>query len=63
MKKFSESREQINGTAHSAAAIVTSDHAVLTLLKRLKLTNDPNEVRQVSNQLERVIFHRQFKSA
>ncbi len=41
----------------------TSDHAVVTLLKRLKATTDPNEVRQLSDQLERVIFHKQYKNA
>lgn len=63
MKKFSESRRQINEAAATAAVTNTSDHAVLTLLKRLKATSDPTEVRQLSDQLERVIFHKQFKSA
>ncbi|MBZ5728174.1 MAG: hypothetical protein LAP87_24710 [Acidobacteriia bacterium] len=40
----------------------TSDQAVLTLLKRIKATDSPKEIRQLSNQLERVIFHTQFKS-
>ena len=38
----------------------TSDNAVLTLLKRIKETNDQNEIRQLSDQLERVIFHKQY---
>jgi hypothetical protein len=44
-------------------SIDTSDNAVLTLLKRLKASNDPNEVRQLSDQLERVIFHKQYENA
>jgi hypothetical protein len=44
-----------------ATTVDTSDHALLDLLKRLKKTDDPNEVRQISDQLERVIFHKQFK--
>ncbi len=41
----------------------TSDNAVLALLKRLKTANNPNEVRQLSDQLERVIFHKQYENA
>lgn len=40
-----------------------SDKAVLTLLKRIKEANDQNEVRQLSDQLERVIFHKQYANA
>jgi hypothetical protein len=38
----------------------TSDQAVLALLKRIKETNDPKVIRQLSDQLERVIFHKQY---
>ncbi|MCL4852004.1 MAG: hypothetical protein KJZ78_11575 [Bryobacteraceae bacterium] len=38
----------------------TSDKAVLTLLKRIKETNNQNEIRQLSDQLERVIFQKQY---
>jgi len=41
----------------------TSDNAVLTLLKRIKETNDQNEIRRLSDQLERVIFHKQYANA
>jgi hypothetical protein len=41
----------------------TSDNALVTLLKRLKVTADPNEIRQLSDQIERVIFHKQFRDA
>jgi len=46
-----------------ASTIDTSDNAVLTLLKRIKETNDRNEIRQLSDQLERVIFHKQYVNA
>lgn len=39
----------------------TSDHALLVLLERIKATTDPNEIRELSHQLERAIFHKQFK--
>jgi hypothetical protein len=46
----------------STSTIDTSDNAVLTLLKRIKATDDQNEIRQLSDQLERVIFHKQYAS-
>jgi hypothetical protein len=45
------------------STIDTSDNAVLALLKRIKATNDRNEIRQLSDQLERVIFHKQYANA
>jgi hypothetical protein len=45
------------------ASIDTSDKALAAILKRLKETNDPTEIRELSGQLERVIFHKQFENA
>jgi hypothetical protein len=47
-------------TKTAPTAIDTSDNAVLALLKQIKETNDQNEIRQLSNQLERTIFHKQY---
>jgi hypothetical protein len=41
----------------------TSDSAVLSLLERIKATNELNEIRQLSDQLEQVIFHKQYANA
>src|SRR2546423_6209984 len=41
----------------------TSDNAVLALLKRIKATNNQQEIRQLSDQLKRVIFHKQYANA
>jgi len=41
----------------------TSDQAVLALLKRIKAANNATEIRRLSDQLERVIFHKQYESA
>jgi hypothetical protein len=41
----------------------TSDQALAALLNRLKATIDPAEIRQLSEQIERIVFHRQFTSA
>jgi hypothetical protein len=45
------------------SATDTSDDAVRTLLKRIKATHNPTEIRHLSNQLERVIFHKQFRKS
>jgi hypothetical protein len=40
----------------------TSDHAVLVLLKRIKETNNRTEIRNITDRLQRVIFHKQYKN-
>jgi hypothetical protein len=47
-------------TTPTASTIDTSDNAVLALLKRIKTTKNQSEIRQLSDQLERVIFHKQY---
>jgi hypothetical protein len=39
----------------------TSDGAMLDILKRIKSAKSPTEIRRLSEQLERVIFHKQHK--
>jgi len=41
-------------------AVRASDRAVLDLLSRIKATKDHVEIRNLSNQLERAIFHKQY---
>jgi len=41
----------------------TSDQALAMLLNRLKATVDPSEMRQLSDQIERIVFHKQFTNA
>jgi hypothetical protein len=48
---------------HTPSKTDTSDRAMLTLLKRIKATNDPKVIRQLSDQLQRVIFHKQYANA
>jgi|SRR5580692_7052002 hypothetical protein len=45
-----------------AASADTSDEALLALLKRLKQTRSQAEVRRLTGQIERVIFHKQYES-
>ncbi len=47
----------------NSSTVDTSDNAVLALLKRIKETGDQNEIRQLSDQLERAIFHKQYANA
>lgn len=39
----------------------TSDNALADLLQRLRITTDLAEVRLLSGQIERVVFHKQFE--
>ncbi|MGA3188761.1 MAG: hypothetical protein ABSF22_16785 [Bryobacteraceae bacterium] len=45
------------------APLDTSDQALTVILKRLKETDNPTEIRELTDQLERVIFHKQFENA
>ena len=56
-------RPKMETTPATTSTMDTSDNAVLALLKRIKATNDQNEIRQLSDQLERVIFHKQYANA
>src|SRR5947209_10454849 len=51
---------QARWTKAKESTMDKSDKAVLALLARIKATNDKNEVRQLSDQLERAIFHKQY---
>jgi hypothetical protein len=53
-------RPKMETNSTTTTTVDTSDEAVLTLLKRIKETNNQKEIRQLSDQLERVIFHRQY---
>lgn len=49
--------------SHTVLAVSTdtSDHAVLELLKSLKAARDLAEIRSLSDRLERLIFHKQYR--
>jgi len=42
-------------------AIDSDDRMLISLLNRLKETIDPTEIRQLSDQIERVVFHKQVE--
>jgi hypothetical protein len=41
-----------------ATGTATSDSALLTLLDRIKSASDPEEIRELATQIERVVFHK-----
>jgi hypothetical protein len=47
----------------AANYIDTSDGALVVLLDQLKAAVDPTEIRKLSDQIERVVFHKQFRKA
>jgi hypothetical protein len=40
-----------------------ADRTVLSLLERIRVASNPSELRTLSDQLERLIFHNQFTNA
>lgn len=57
VKRFSEFRKQVDESV--PVSVHTSDDAVLDILSRIKATKDLAEIRNLSTQLEHVIFHKQ----
>ena len=51
------------GMKTTAANLGTSDDTLVNLLNRLKATVEPTEIRELSDQIERVVFHKQFINA
>ena len=52
-----------NDAATSTAVVDSSNQALLRVLQSLKTESDPAEVRRLSDQLERIIFHKQYDNA
>ncbi len=46
-----------------ACPITTTDRGLVVLLNRLAATVDPNEIRELSDQIEKAVFHKQFRNA
>ena len=60
---MSSSRKPIEQKVIATNPVDTSDKALLNLLNRLKATVNPAEIRDLSDQIERVVFHKQFRNA
>jgi hypothetical protein len=52
--------QRIASATPAATAVDNSDQALLSLLKRIRATGSHAEFRRLSDQIERVIFHKQF---
>lgn len=63
VEKISAPRELMNDARPRGETPHSEDHAVLSLLARIKSTSDPKELRSLADELERAIFRRQFESA
>jgi hypothetical protein len=53
-------RTKMEGQPTAMSTMNISDKVVLSLLKRIRESNDQDEIRHLSDQLERAIFHRQY---
>jgi hypothetical protein len=51
------------GQIENIPPVDTSDMALTNLLERLRSASNPDEIRQLSEQIERVVFHKQFANA
>lgn len=54
---------QIDEALPAVGATDTSNRAFLSLLKRYKATNEPSEMQDLSERIERMIFHKQHENA
>ena len=61
--KANAKRERSTPKTKASVNSDNSDRAVLQLLKRIKATDDPTEIRKLTDELERVIFHKQYRTA
>jgi len=56
------SKKTATATA-AAKAVSVADQGVLTILDRIRTTKKLTEVRHLSTQLERLIFHKQYSNS
>src|SRR5437870_5342409 len=56
-------KAKLHKPTRAATTVDDSDSALAALLKQIKTATDPVEIRRLSGQLERVIFHKQFGNA
>src|SRR5437868_1118072 len=59
---MNNSSKPVDQKAIASNPFDTSDKALLKLLNQLKATVDPAEIRKLSDQIERIVFHKQFRN-
>jgi hypothetical protein len=62
-KTFGQFRKEINKAAPATAIVDTSRKALHLCLKRIKDAKDENEIRRLTEELQRIVFHRQYQNA
>lgn len=62
-RKAVQARWAKTKTKRSAPVIDTSKKALSACLKRIKETKDENELLRLSEQLQRIVFRRQYRNA
>jgi hypothetical protein len=62
-KTFGQFRKEINEAAPATAVIDTSKKALHLCLKRIKDAKDESEIRRLTEELQRIVFHRQYRNA
>jgi hypothetical protein len=62
--RWSKAKKEENGEAAPATSMVRTDRKALHhCLKRIKDAKDETELRRLTEELQRIVFHRQFQSA
>jgi hypothetical protein len=62
-KPLGQLRKKINEAAPGVAVVDTSKKALHLCLKRIKDATDENEIRRLTEELQRIVFHRQYQNA
>jgi len=64
LSRSAEAKQQQSVRSHAEASTTDySDAALLKLLKQIKASSDPKEIRRLTRSVERVIFHKQTMNA
>jgi hypothetical protein len=62
-KTFGQFRNKINEAAPATAGFDATKKALHLCLKRIKEAKDENEIRRRTQELQRIVFHRQYQNA
>jgi len=62
--KLSRSREDVTSEAAPATPLLdTSKKALHACLKRIKDAKNENDLRRLTEELQRIVFHKQYRNA
>ncbi len=63
LKRSRQFRKKIDEAGAVTAIVDTSKKALHQCLKRIKDAKDENEIRRLTEELQRIVFHRQYQNA